>query len=276
MIREPEFAGRFYASDRKSLLVEIQESILSQLGPGKVKQGNASAGIAPHAGYMYSGPCAAHTYSSLAAADTIIILGFSHHGAGRGLCVSKDDWKTPMGICRTDQAAAAKIAALGSANEEVHAHEHSIEVQVPFIQHYFPSARIVAVSVSDDCEFVKCAGEIAKIRASVVATSDFTHFGQAYGYFPFSHDIRQNLEKLDMGAIGFIKSLDSVGFLQYIRQTGATICGRAPIALLIEIMKYRKLKPELLKYYTSSDITNDSSSSVSYASISGSLHNMQD
>jgi AmmeMemoRadiSam system protein A len=100
----------------------------------------------------------------------------------------------------------------------------------------------------------------------VVASSDFTHYGPNYGYVPFTQNIPDELKKLDMGAYDYIAKLDSSGFQQYCNRTGATICGRVPIAILLSILP-ATAKAELLKYTTSGELTGDFTNSVSYFSI---------
>jgi MEMO1 family protein len=100
----------------------------------------------------------------------------------------------------------------------------------------------------------------------VVASSDFVHYGPNYDYVPFDQNIPEGLKKLDMGAYDYISKLDSIGFLQYCDKTGATICGRVPIAMLLAMLQ-SPVKAELLKYTTSGELTGDFTNSVSYLSV---------
>ena len=100
----------------------------------------------------------------------------------------------------------------------------------------------------------------------VVASSDFTHYGPNYDYIPFDQNIPDELKKLDMGAYDYISKLDSTGFHQYCDKTGATICGRVPIAILLSMLP-SGTRPELLKYTTSGEMTGDFTNSVSYFSV---------
>ena len=99
-----------------------------------------------------------------------------------------------------------------------------------------------------------------------MASSDFTHYGPNYDYVPFDQNIPDGLKKLDMGAYDYIAKLDSAGFGQYCDKTGATICGRVPIAILLSMLP-SGTKPELLKYTTSGELTGDFTNSVSYFSV---------
>jgi hypothetical protein len=134
----------------------------------------------------------------------------------------------------------------------------------------FAGAKIVAISVGMGTDLKHAGRHIAKLfdeSICVLASSDFTHFGPGYGYMPFTENIDANLQKLDMGAVDLILKQDSRGFLDYLDRTGATVCGRAPIALLIQIMQELKCRPRLLKYYTSKEIAPGGQESVSYVSI---------
>ena len=146
-----------------------------------------------------------------------------------------------------------------------------MENQLPFIRRALPQAGIVPCIVgSMDRPGFRGAGEaIAGLLdgSTVLAvSSDFTHYGASFGYEPFDRDIRKNLEKLDKGAIDAIIRTDLDGFLDYLEKTGATICGRDPISLMICALK-GKARGRLLNYYTSSDGTGDFSHAVCYASI---------
>jgi hypothetical protein len=161
-------------------------------------------------------------------------------------------------------------------NEEAHRSEHSIEVQLPFLQFVSPNndIKILPIIISNDLSYDIIAKQVVKTiweskkKVVLIASSDFTHYGINYGYFPFRNDVKGNMYELDKKAIRFIEKLDAYRFLDYINESGATICGNRPIATLIEICKLLGAKKaNLLKYYTSGDVINDYSSAVGYASI---------
>jgi len=275
MGREPTVQGQFYPEDKEELIKQIEISL--DKSPKGIKHEHLAA-ISPHAGYYFSGVGSASSFRALKKSpETIIILGFSHSGIGRDvLSLSSQDWSTPLGIIKTDKDLLEKFVDKGAGivDDEAHMQEHSIEVQIPFIQHFFADSKILAVSVRHDCDFKEKGRLIASILEGsgrdyrIIASSDFTHFGPSFGYVPFRDNIKENLEKLDKGAIDYILKLDSRGFQDYIDRTGATICGSSPISLLIEISKNMGVKSgKLINYYTSADILGDYSSSVSYASI---------
>ena len=274
MTRQPVVAGTFYEDEPKHLRMQISSCFSSPLGPKEIKQSQAIGCISPHAGYTYSGPCAAHVYASLPRTDLYIIIGLSHNGYGS--CISLEDWETPLGTARADKEFLKELMSVSGlkADESAHAIEHSLEVQLPFIQHLNPAAKIAPVIASPDMDYSALAnaiaGTIKKLgkHAIIIASSDFTHYGKHYGYSPFTSDVKENLYKLDNTAIKFIENLDAKGFLKFIDDTGATICGKWPIATVIEACRLLGAqKARLLSYYTSGDLTNDYNTAVGYGGI---------
>ena len=280
-MRKAIVAGQFYAEDAGRLREQISSSFTHMLGPGLpgTNRKKILGAIVPHAGYSYSGPCAAHSYRAIAETkgfDLFIIIGFNHSGlstCSAGTTLS--DWQTPLGDCKVDREFIKHLTAETDVkiDEYSHIYEHSIEVQLPFLQ-YIGIFSFVPINVTELCDFKKTGPEIASVikksnkKVCVLASSDFTHFGANYGYLPFRENIRENLEKLDKGAIAFIEKMDTDGFLKYIEQTKATICGKNAIALQMEILKSLGVKKSvLLKYYSSGEITGDYTNSVGYASL---------
>ncbi len=285
-MRKPIVAGTFYPSDFDELSNQINDSFHSKFGPGALpvkKRTKEILGIiAPHAGYQFSGPGAAWAYKEIAEsklADIYIILGLSHSGSPS--CVSLEDWETPFGIVKVDQDFQKVLIANSGLkqNEEAHAQEHSIEVQLPFLQFankdYLKQLRICPIIISEDKNYQQIAEAITKTieqtgkKAVIIASSDFTHYGINYGFFPFKDNIKEKMYELDKGAIEHIKNLDAEEFLKYIAETGATICGKIPIATLIASCRLLGAKKaKLLQYLTSGDIVKDYSSAVGYGAIS--------
>jgi AmmeMemoRadiSam system protein B len=284
MIRKPIVAGQFYPSDFNELNNQIEESFHSKFGPGalpiKKRSKDLIGIIAPHAGYVYSGAGAAWAYKEIAEskfADLYIMLGLSH--SGFGTCVSLEDWETPFGVIKTDKEFGKKLIESGIKQDEAaHQQEHSIEVQLPFLQFankdYLNQLKIIPIIASPDKNYEEVAKIIAeaikelKINVCIITSSDFTHFGFNYGYFPFKDNIKENMYNLDNGAIEHIKKLNAYKFLDYSEQTGATICGKHPIAVMLELSKLLGArKARLLHYYTSGDIVEDYGSAVGYAAV---------
>ena len=277
--RKEIVSGQFYESDFSGLDAQIRECFSSKFGPAELPLVRSDkkiiSVICPHAGYMFSGGCASWAYKEIGESvfpDTFLILGLSH--SGYDSCVSLLDWETPLGVVKNDSAFSSAIGL--PVDEEAHAKEHSIEVQLPFLQvackDKLDSIRIVPIIVSSDYEKVSSLifDAIRKLNRDVVviASSDFTHYGPNYGYVPFTNDIKESLYALDKKAIEFILKLDSSGFLDYIENKGATICGKYPIAATIELSKkLGATSGSLLRYYTSGDVSEDYSSAVGYGAI---------
>ncbi len=286
MVRKPIVAGQFYEADKNKLKKQIEGCFLSELGPGSLpidkRNKKIFGAIVPHAGIPYSGPCAAHVYKEIGEAelpDLYILLGTNHGGMG-GSCISLEDWQTPFGTVKVHEMFAKHLISVSSIKENstAHQYEHSIEVQLPFLQyvnkHYLRSLRIVPINVSHDYGYEELAVNLkqaiteTKKKVCIIVSGDFTHYGVNYGFAPFTTNIKENLYGLDKGAIDYIKKLDAWSFLHYVKDKKATICGSAPIATLVELSRIMKKKNvELLKYYTSADIIGDYNNAVGYASI---------
>ncbi len=282
MTRKPIVVGTFYESEKEALQEQIKDCFLSEFGPGKLpgerKNRHLLGVVAPHAGYAFSGPCAAYAYKEIAESrwpEVFVLLGLSH--SGYSSCISLEDWETPLGIVENDKdfgEALMNNAGL-KQDETAHSQEHSIEVQVPFLQFINEkNIKIAPVIASPDISYGELGKNIAKTvresgkKACIIASSDFTHYGINYGYFPFKDDVKENLYELDNGALKHIKNLDARRFLSYTEETGATICGKFPVAVMIEACKALGGKhAKLLKYYTSGEITGDYNSVVGYGSI---------
>lgn len=283
MARKPIAAGSFYEGSFDALDKQINSCFKSKFGPGDLpvskREKNILGIISPHAGYQFSGMGAAWAYKEIAESkfpDLFILLGLSHSGFGN--CVSLEDWETPFGTATNDKEFGKRLIQNSSLkqDEPAHSDEHSIEVQLPFLQFANKDClrllRIVPVIVSSGYEeianaIVKTINDSSK-KAVIIASSDFTHYGLNYGFFPFSGNIKENLYKLDNDAIEHIKKLNAYRFLSYADETRATICGKMPIAAAIEACKLLGAKKaRLLRYYTSGDVTGDYSSAVGYGAM---------
>jgi MEMO1 family protein len=282
-MRRAQVAGQFYPSNAEVLRKQI-DNLLSNLDVSAIKlEGNKNirAVIVPHAGYIFSGKCAAFAYRlfSKEKVDTFIILGTNHSGLGSKISLSVEDFETPLGVVETDILVIEKMIkkAEGSnidltVDEKAHKYEHSIEVQLPFIQSISKS-RIVACLLRDMEEkdahiFGKIISDIVKEKGKkivVLASSDFTHYGPSYNFLPFQDNVKQNIQNLDNKVIEKILNLDVSGFFQETRKS--TICGKDAISVLIETSRNLNLKAEKLCYSTSGDVTEDWKNVVGYASI---------
>jgi len=291
-MRRPIVEGQFYESDFNKLDQQIQACFKGRLGPGvlpsKPEKSSAKVkgAVIPHAGYIYSGQCAAWVYKEIAespAPNIFIVVGPNHSGGGHSkVSISLEDWKTPFGVVQNNTRFARKLIAaydLIKQDEDAFAKEHSVEVQLPFLQ--FISAKKFSLSfipmVVRDITFEECqkiADTIEKIadelnfKVTVIASSDFTHYGASYGYLPFIDKIKENLYGLDGSAINFITKMDSKGFYNHVKEYKMTICGFEPIVIAMEVSKlFFAKKAKLLTYYTSGDVVDNYKQAVGYAGI---------
>ncbi|MFZ2653495.1 MAG: AmmeMemoRadiSam system protein B [Victivallales bacterium] len=285
-VREPAVAGQFYESDPGILRTGI-EKMFASAGTGQKKTGcgNVQAVIVPHAGYVYSGRTAARTIKTAEGASygRAVVIAPSHMFPFEGIAASSfKSYKTPLGMIDIDTETVGRLVesknSYISEMTEAHIPEHSLEVELPFLQVMFPGIRIIPFvcgHIDSDS-----AGEIAESLSSLlipenlwVISSDFTHFGRSFGYKPFSDNIPEKLKELDMGAVERIIDLDFKGFSDYVQKTKATICGANPIRILLKTLALLSasgtvFEPELVEYATSGELTGDYSHCVSYAGIS--------
>ncbi|UCD03556.1 MAG: AmmeMemoRadiSam system protein B [Candidatus Woesearchaeota archaeon] len=284
MIREPAVAGTFYPDSPEELKAEIKKCIKD--GPGEeLKTRNIHGIISPHAGYSYSGVGAAYAHKALAESgypETLILLGPAHMIGANSIWLGSD-WSTPIGKVEVDRELGREIAQdeLFDINPDSHVSEHSLEVQLPFIQYFsqkhklkLPKIVPILFSSTLNADLAEKFAEIiySKIKdkdVKIVVSSDFTHYGIGYGYLPFvGLNVKDKIYDLDKKAIEYIEKLDLKGFVEYVNKTEATICGAFPISVVISLAKKLGSKgAKLLKYYTSGDVVSSYSNSVSYAAI---------
>ena len=264
-------AGTWYTDDPDQLKNELQRYI--EMADHKPIN-NIIALIQPHAGYAYSGSAAAFGIDQIKDGnyDRVIVLGPTHQYPMRNtVSVSEaTHYATPLGEVPLDREFinALKEESFATTKPEVHRNEHSVQIQLPLLQTALKNFKLVPIVCGQlDLQTAKKLG--AKLRGLIddktllVASSDFTHYGPRFGYMPFREDIPANLEKLDLGAYEFIKQKDPKGFSEYVEDTGATICGRVPIAVLLSMVPSES-QAHLLQYTTSGEITGDYANSVSY------------
>jgi AmmeMemoRadiSam system protein B len=280
MIRRPAVAGTFYEGDPESLRKQIEWCFKHQLGPGRTpeiigKSREIKSIIAPHAGYMFSGPVAAHSYLKLAEdgiPDTFIILCPNHTGMGSGVStVTEGAWETPLGIVDIDSEFSEKIiekAPIIDSEPLAHLQEHSCEVQVPFLQYLADKAgkqfKIVPICIwMQDLETTTEIGEAIALTSQelgrdvvVVASTDFTH------YKP-----QEIASSTDHQVLEAIQALDEETMMMKVQELNVTMCGFGTVTSAIVFSKALGAKrAEILKYATSGDTTKDYSAVVGYAS----------
>lgn len=260
-MRRPAVAGQFYPGTDRSLRAMLDE-LAPKRAPAKVK---ALGVVSPHAGYVYSGGVAAETYASIEPAPTFVILGPNHHMYGSAVALSTQDWVTPLGTVEVDRDFVSLLTpGIIDFDETAHRHEHSLEVQVPFLQYFFKGFKIVPIAIGlQDYDTVReVAGELSDaIRrydkdVVVIASSDFTHYEDV--------DVAR---KKDAALIAAIERLDVPGFYDEVARLDATCCGYGPIGATMLISKDCGAKQgKLVRYATSGDITGDREV-VGYAGI---------
>ena len=261
-MRAPAVSGQFYPRSKKDLEREI-----SRCFEGAPMGEKAVIGaVVPHAGYMYSGNTAAYVYSALPKADTFVFLGPNHTGYGSPVSVSEESWSTPLGEVGSDsEFIRALPKRIIDIDETAHKYEHSIEVQLPFLQHRFGGFSIVPICMGMQDEEtalyvgMELAEAVRKVRKNVViiASSDFTH------YKP-DKAAREN----DSYYINSILEFDVPAFYRKLYERNASVCGYGAIAAMLTATKaLGAKKATLLKYSTSGDTTGDLAAVVGYAGI---------
>jgi AmmeMemoRadiSam system protein B len=271
LVRRPTVAGKFYERDAGRLISEISSCFKSPIGPGSAEppksigKRTVIGAMAPHAGYMFSGPVAAHLYRRLWEQEppaTVVILGPNHTGYGAGAAVTSEGFQTPLGVAEVDQRLLADIVDDLIINDPTaHAYEHSIEVQVPLIQYIGWKSRILPICLAlHDYESLVEVGK--KIREAIAGRDDVLVLASS----DISHYVSAKVAKeLDGKAIDCILKLDSKRLYQTIFSKNITMCGFGPVISMIEAVKGSKAT--LLKYATSGDV-QPMPDVVGYASIS--------
>jgi len=276
-VRRPCQAGAFYEGNAESLKKQIEECFLHELGPReipkveKIGPRQVIGLLCPHAGYMFSGPVAAHAYHRLALdgkPDVVVILGPNHTGYGSPLAVMNDGfWRTPLGDVEVDGETANRIAResrVVDVDESAHRFEHSIEVQLPFLQYLYGSEfKIVPIcflmqDLSSAREVGQAAAKVlAEKNSVIVASSDMTHY-----------EPQESAAKKDKLALEAVENMDEAKFYSTVETRNISTCGYGPIAALITAARISGAKEaKLLCYKTSGDIIGDYSSVVGYAAV---------
>jgi AmmeMemoRadiSam system protein B len=269
MIRAPIAAGAFYPGN-PDVLRAIVESFFEGGIPRPDRTLDSPVGlIAPHAGYPYSGPVAAAGYGRVAALgrpEVVVLLGANHTGLGQPFSLSGHTiWETPLGRSPVERRFVAQLIDSGlTVSDPAFAREHSIEVQLPFVQSIWgPDLPIVPLcvmsvplpSVRESVESI--ARAIGGRAALIVASSDFTHY-----------EPDATARELDRLALDPIRALDAEGFERVYRERGLSICGAGAILTLLGLCRRLGLtKGDLVQYATSGDITGDRGAVVGYASV---------
>jgi AmmeMemoRadiSam system protein B len=283
-MRYPAVAGAFYEGTRESLLRQIERCYTSPLGPGSLPKGDRGARrlvglVCPHAGYQYSGPFAAHSYAALARdglRPSYVVLGPNHYGTGAPLATTHHDWETPLGTMPIDPDL-LKSLTVPPIEDDVaaHRHEHSIEVQLPFLQHLSAEARFVPVCMTfQEYELASEVGDLVAQAVKdrdglVIASSDFSHVGMNYNQMPpHGKNAPAYAKDQDAKALERILALDPKGLQDRVARDDISMCGYGPVtAMLVAAKKLGAREAKLLKYGSSSDVSGDRDMAVGYGAI---------
>lgn len=266
MVRKAVVAGQFYSRHPEHLKAELQEYLISDASREKVR-----GIVVPHAGYMYSGATAGAVYSRIEQAQTFIILCPNHTGYGKPYAVmTKGSWETPLGEIPIDFQLANQLLTSSKYLQEdhlAHLYEHSIEVQLPFLQVMFKEEPFeivpICVSHSKDSDYKALGLEIGRglqnvsKKVVIIASSDMTHYE--------SDDDAREKDKI---AIDAILKLDEELLLKEVHTHQITMCGYIPVVIMLSAAKTLGAKEaEVIKYTTSGETTGDYGQVVGYAGI---------
>jgi len=276
IVRRPAVAGSFYPGDPEGLRAAIGESYTHPLGPGSPppaaeERRGVMACVCPHAGYVYSGPVAAHSYlwaSALRRPELVVVVGPNHYGLGSGISTFREgEWATPLGNLSVDGEAARRIVELTGIvdyDPESQRREHSLEVQLPFLQEIYRDFKILPICLSfQDIETARELGRglstlLRGRDAILVASSDLTHYEPA-----------AVAREKDTALLEPVLRLDVEAFYQVLEERGVTACGYGAIATVMEASRLLGFKRgELHKYASSGDTTGDNDAVVGYPSVS--------
>ncbi len=261
-VRHPAVAGSFYPANPRELEKLLEECFVSNpLGPQGVKSPNPSTlgGMVPHAGYSYSGPCAAHFYATLERnVECAIVLGVNHRGRGPKAALSPTDyWETPLGRVEVDRELREFLKGqldFLAEDDRPHSQEHAIEVQLPFLQRVLADFTFAPLSLSylseEECGQLgkAVAGAYREKMASgkkpvLIASSDLSHYLSP-----------QQTEKLDSMALEQVLALDPIGLLRTVERQDISMCGVFPtVVFLFAAKELGARRAKLLKHCHSGD-----------------------
>ena len=271
--RRPAVAGAFYAASQDSLRKQIIDSFNHRLGPGRLpdnqKEKDILSVICPHAGYMFSGPSAAHCYLALGEQkppETVVVIGPNHTGWGTPVSVMREGvWGTPLGEVSIDSELAdmiTELSATARADKSAFIREHSVEVQLPFLQFIYPDFKFVPIcmgyqDLETSVELGKAIFEASKGNdIIVIASSDLTH-----------QESKASANQKDRYVLDAIQEMDEKKLQESVKKYRISTCGYGTISAALVYSKLKgAAKAEVLSYYTSGDIIGDNTAVVGYAS----------
>jgi len=253
MNRHPAVAGSFYPANPQQLHLMLDQFLNDAATDAKVPK----AIIAPHAGYIYSGPIAATAYARLKKAHDritrVVLIGPSHRVAFRGMAVSRAEaFSTPLGSVLVDQAAVRAIIQLPFVEylEQAHTYEHSLEVQLPFLQEMLDSFEIVPIVAGD-----ASAEQVSQVldalwggdETLIVVSSDLSHYHDYATARQMDQATSQAIEQLHYEQLDF-----------------ESACGRVPVSGLLKLARKKSLSVTAIDLRNSGDTAGDKASVVGY------------
>ena len=278
MLRQPAVAGAFYPDNPEKLIELIESSFLDDAGVGHIPKLKSFEDkdypinvMVPHAGYQYSGAIASHGYCKIVEngfPEVFIIISPNHTGFGSEISVfNEGSWITPLGNVEVDaEFADAVIDAsdFASADFSAHIREHSIEVQLPFLQYFSDDFKIVPITMgrqnfvtsSDLAKAIFEAAEKLDKSYCVIASTDLSHFNN-----------QEKANKVDAFVMEDIEEMNEFKLFEEVVQYNITMCGYGPVMTTMSLSKkVNKNTSEILAYGTSGDVSGDFTSVVGYAS----------
>ncbi|HUV67049.1 MAG TPA: AmmeMemoRadiSam system protein B [Sedimentisphaerales bacterium] len=266
-------AGTWYSADPEALRQQL-DGFFQKADAKPIE--DVVALILPHAGYAWSGQTAAFGLKTTQKQyKRVVVIGPSHRTDMEEIVSvpRATHYETPFGQIPLDTEFIDKLLKYPMVQTVPSAHqaENSIEMEVPIVQYRQGEFKLVPI-VAGRCslETIERIGVVLRSLVDkdtlVIASSDFVHYGPNYSYVPFNKDVPEQIRKLDMGAYERIAKLDARSFLEYTEKTGATICGRIPIAILLSMLG-KTVEAHLAHYASSGELTGDFTNSVSYLSV---------
>ena len=268
MVFDPVVAGQFYTSSVDKLKADVDGYLRNADVPNL--QGDVFGVIAPHAGYVYSGPVAGYSFKAVQGKryDAVVVIGLSHRVPGTVSVLDYDEYNTPLGTVPIDRALSQKLIAAApwiDDDEQLFSMEHSLEVELPFLQRAIPDLKVVMVSMRSGS--LARSKELAKILDTVfdgknvlfVASSDMSHF----------HDY-DTARTMDLATLGLLQTMDTGRLEENFASRKGEMCGSGPVMTLLELFRLRGGKPDgvkVLNYMNSGDTSGDKSRVVGYGSV---------
>jgi MEMO1 family protein len=269
-MRSPIVSGTFYEYDFTKLSKQLED--LFEEGPGSTplekREKGILASIIPHSQFNLSGKCASWAYKEIGETSqpfTYVILGSLHNKISDKIILSLEDFSTPLGTVKNDRNLANRLLDPTTIiDENSHREEHSIEVQLPFLQFVnkksLDSLRILPIlsSTLDLGVIRNLANKLAQIEdVRFIVSSDLIHHGPLYKYSPFKYNAKKEIENITNKLLESITSLNTEEFLKTIKETSATVCGASSIAILLEVLKLKNIeKGKILDHHKSSKEEN--------------------